>query len=324
MKKIILSILASALHLGVFASTLPDMFYSFDLAATGNFYVYEKINDEGVYLQFKITHVVNAKINCNMWRVMDSYLVRYNGTSMTSFQQILTAGENEFVWRSSRPDVVDYTGGYHGDERIDLDPSSNVSFFADNVLISIKRSIPLTVCGSFYYIQNSTMHQTGTGGTDSSNPAYKAPAGNPIDCFHEKRTVFQEKGYVCFNKVNWNADVPIDHCFYGIFCVNKDISSKGSNERGDTVTFTSGADGKAWKLKSEKQQIKYWNSTLGTSVVCNSSIVSLPFSPGLNTQVWDISGYHKYYSRITSTNARKGDEWNTKSWISFNYKNPSG
>jgi hypothetical protein len=320
MKKNLFAFLVGLLSLSVSATTLPSMFYFYTSGTSGSFYIYEKINDNGVYLQFRIYHSVSTTINSNLWRIIDSYLVNYNGTSMTSFQQILTGGENEFVWKSNRPNVGDFTGGYHGDERIDIDPSSTISFYADGVSIPATSNIPLTACSSFYYVQNSTMHQTGTGGTDLSNPAYIPTPGNPIECFHEKRTVFENKGYTCYNKVIWNTDVPINLCYYGIFCVNKDISYQGSNQYETTAVFAS--DGSN-KLSSDKQQINLWNTALGTSVVCNCSIVSLPFTPSLNTLIWDTTNYHKYYSKISSTNASAGDVWTMQSSISFDYSAPT-
>lgn len=320
MKKIILAFLVSTLYLTVNAATLPNMFFSYTSGASGSFYIYEKINDNGVYLQFRIYHSIDSNKNCDLWRMWEAYLVNYNGTAMTRFQQLLTSGENEFVWKSNRPNVGDFTGGYHGDERIDIDSSSNISFYADGVSIPATSNIPLTVCSSFYYMQNSTMHQTGTGGTDLSNPAYVPVTGNPIECYHEKRTVFENKGYSCYNKVTWNTDVPINLCYYGIFCVNRDISYQGSNQYGTTSIFAS--DGSN-KLSSDKQQINIWNTTLGTSVVCNCSVVSLPFVPVLNTLIWDTANYHKYYSKISSTTANTGDVWSMQSSISFDYIAPT-
>ena len=302
------------------AIELPSMFYSYTAGTTRSFYVYEKVNDSGLYVQFRIYHNIDSNKNCDLWRMWEAYLVNYNGTTMTRFQQLLTSGENEFVWKSNRPNVGDFTGGYHGDERIDIHPTSNISFYADGVSVSTTSNIPLTACNSFYYLQNSTMHQTGTGGTDLGNSNYVPIADNPIECFHEKRTVFENKGYTCYNKVTWNANVPVNICYYGIFCVNKDISQQGSNQYETTVVFTS--DGSN-KLSSDKQQITMWNTALGTTVVSNCSIVSLPFTPSLNTFVWDTTNYHKYYSKIGSTSAIANDVWSMQSSISFDYTAPT-
>ena len=316
MKKLFIAFLFGVQYLSLAATALPSMFYSYTTGTTGGFYVYEKVNDSGIYLQFRIYHNIDTNKNCNLWRMWEAYMVNYNGTTMTRTQQLLTSGENEFVWKSNRTNVGDFTGGFHGDERIDIDPSSNVAFYADGVSVSTTNNITLTACTSFYYIQNSSMHQTGTGGTDLSNPLYVPTPGNPIDCFHEKRTVFENKGYTCFNKVAWNVDVPINLCYYGIFCVNKDISYQGSNQYGTTAIFAS--DGSN-KLSSDKQQITMWNNTLGTSIICNCSIVSLPFTPSLNSLIWDTTSYHKYYSKISMTNASAGDVWTMQSSIAFDY-----
>ena len=99
MKKLLLLFLVNILYFGLNAAILPNMFYAYTSGTSGGFYVYEKINDNGVYLQFRIYHNIDSNKNCDLWRMWEAYLVNYNGTTMTRFQQLLTSGENEFVWK---------------------------------------------------------------------------------------------------------------------------------------------------------------------------------------------------------------------------------
>jgi len=296
--------------------TLANMFYSYTSGASDYFYVYEKVNDNGVYRQFKISHVVSAPINCNLWRILDSYFVQYNGSTMTQFQQILTAGENELAFKTNRAGVVEFTGGFHGDERIDLDPLSYVRFYANGSLVSLSSSIPLTACSSFYYQQYSSVHQTGTGPKTAPYTDYFPVPGNPIDSYHTKKTVFENNGFTTYNSFKWLNVVPINTFYYGIFCVNKDITTQGTNDYGTTEVFDQLSVN---RLNSDKQKIVMVNPTMGTTVICNSFINLFPYSPTLSAYILDSNVYHKYYSSLGKPTFQIGDSCSFTATISFDY-----
>ena len=307
-----------ALNLGV----LPSMFYSYTAGTSGYFYVYSKVNDSGVYRQFKIIHYVTPStpnsnpFNCDNWRLIDSYFANYDGTNMTPFQQILTTGENELAWKSNRAGVEEFTAGYHGDERIDLDPTNYVRFYADSVQVIPTVAIPLTPCSSFYYQQYSTIYQTGTGQRSTAPYTYVPVVGNPIDCYHDKKTVFENGGFSCTNKFKWMTQVPINTFYYGIFCVNKDITTQGTNDYGTTVLFDQSSVN---RLGSDKQKIVMVNPSMGTTVTCNSFILSGPFTPTKEAHILDNSVYHKYYSNFGQPTFQIGDTCSFRSTISFDY-----
>jgi len=296
--------------------TLANMFYSYTAGASEYFYVFEKVNDNGVYRQFKISHVVSALINCNLWRILDSYFVQYNGSTMTQFQQILTAGENELAFKTNRAGVVEFTGGFHGDERIDLDPSSYVRFYADGSLVPLSSSIPLTACSSFYYQQYSTVHQTGTGPKTAPFTDYIPVPGNPIDSYHTKKSVFENNGFTTYNNFKWVNIIPINQLYYGIFCVNKDITTQGTNDYGTSEVFDQLSVN---RLNSDKQKIVMVNPTMGTTVTCNSFINLFPYSPTLSAYILDSNVYHKYYSSLGKPTFQIGDSCSFTSTISFEY-----
>jgi hypothetical protein len=294
--------------------TLANMFYSYTAGTSDYFYVYEKVNDNGVYRQFKIAHVVSSSINCNLWRILDSYFVQYNGSTMTQFQQILTGGENELAFKTNRTGVVEFTGGYHGDEHIDLDPSSYVRFYADGSVVPLTSSIPLTACSSFYYQQYSSVHQTGVGVKTAID--YIPVPGNPIDSYHTKKTVFENNGYTTYNNLKWINVVPINQLYYGIFCVNKDITTQATNDYGTTEVFDQLSVN---RLNSDKQKIVMVNPTMGTTVTCNSFINLFPYTPSLSALILDSNVYHKYYSSLGKPTFQIGDSCSFTSTISFDY-----
>lgn len=102
----------------------------------------------------------------NQWRIVQGYLARYNpknGAMTTLYNAIITVGENECVWQDTSGGIVDFTGGAHGDERLDVDPDSFVTFFIDGVALTDAfrdATSDWIRCNEFSYLQRSTMHKT--------------------------------------------------------------------------------------------------------------------------------------------------------------------
>lgn len=102
----------------------------------------------------------------NQWRIVRGYLARYsptNGAMTTLYNAIITGGESECVWQDRSGGIVDYTGGNHGDERLDVDPDSFVTFFIDGVALTDAfrdATSDWIRCNEFSYLQRSTMHKT--------------------------------------------------------------------------------------------------------------------------------------------------------------------
>ena len=102
----------------------------------------------------------------NQWRIEQGYLARYNpknGAMTTLYNAIIIGGENECVWQDRSGDIVDFTGGVHGDERLDVDPDSFVTFFIDGVALTDAfrdATSDWIRCNEFSYLQRSTMHKT--------------------------------------------------------------------------------------------------------------------------------------------------------------------
>lgn len=102
----------------------------------------------------------------NQWRIIQGYLARYNptnGAMTTLYNAIITEGESECVWQDTSGGIVDFTGGTHGDERLDIDPDSFVTFFIDGVALTDAfrdATSDWIKCNEFSYLQRSTMHKT--------------------------------------------------------------------------------------------------------------------------------------------------------------------
>lgn len=294
-----------------------EIYYSYDQSPQEVFNVYVKVHEE-VYAWFKIAHEVNNNQYKNLWRVRESYMCSFNGNQMEVLYPILTSGENEFVWYSARENVVEATGGYHGNERIDVDPNGGIKFFADDQLVDLSNKIPLTPASAFHYVQHSTMHETGPGGLITS-PGYIEVPGNPLECYHEKKTVFSNGGYDTYNKLIWaKNETPVFRSYFGLFCVTTDVSKTGYDESGAQVEFN---DDGGMKLTSNGSMIIMSNADLKIRVTCNSKVIK-PTGYATTSMVWDRNVYHKYYNRLggggVTLRPVEGEEWEFEASIHFN------
>ena len=128
------------------------------------------------------TNLVDDDIRyVNYWRIVggtNTGVFEYNGSVMTkTIARLLNAGESEFVLHLV--DTVDFTGGFHGDERIDKDNNCYVKFYSNGVLVSnIENDIPLTACNNFHYTEKSTLHQTAVIGDYKTTIPTSSGTGN--------------------------------------------------------------------------------------------------------------------------------------------------
>lgn len=128
--------------------------------------------NQNIYYVIRVTNtnstgMVSDPIHySNQWRIERGYLATYNSTTdtmTTLYDNIITNGESECVWMDKSGGIVDFTGGTHGDERLDVDPNSFVTFFIDGVALTDgfrDKSSDWIECNEFSYLQHSTMHKT--------------------------------------------------------------------------------------------------------------------------------------------------------------------
>lgn len=296
---------------------LSPIYFSLDKGAQETVKVYVQVYDS-LYAMFRVVHEINLDHFKNLWRIKESHMYEYKNDKMIERYPILTSGENEFVWYSAREGVEEATGGYHGSERIDIDPNyGSIEFVADGQAIDLSKTVTLTAAESFHYIQRSTMHQTGTGGLIGS-PGYVPVPGNPLECYHEKRTVFEDGGYTTYNKLEWaDNNTPVLRSYFGLFCVTPNVSKEGYSEDGSHVTFN---DDGGMKLVTEGTKIVMLNNDLNIKVTCDSRLVQ-PQGYKTTTMIWDRNVYHKYYNRVggggVTINTMQGDKWEAEASIHF-------
>ena len=204
----------------------PNCVVKYFTRYNGQFEIYQRYKDTSIYFMLPLNHIVNnAEIEyTDLWRIADQGGVyQYNATTKSFVSlnlHLLNNPENEFAFKFDGK--ADFTGGFHGDERIDT-TGSFAKFFANGKEIdaSLLASDFTLECESFYMLQSSTLHDTSING---ETPI----VGHPIIARHYKRTEFSNYGYKCINRVVFDfsaisdTDRLIDTWFCGLACINKD------------------------------------------------------------------------------------------------------
>lgn len=186
------------------------------------FEIYMKDNEvENLYYMLPLNHIIdNSELGyANLWRIAGTGgIFVYDGEYFNSLDLgLLTSAENEFAFKFQGKQ--DFTGGYHGDERIDISPSSFVKFFADGCEVVTQQTDFTINCNEFYLLQSSTLHDTTEDGTT-------AITNHPIIGKHIKKTVFKNQGYEVYNKVIFDfsniaeSSRAINTWFSGLCCIN--------------------------------------------------------------------------------------------------------
>jgi hypothetical protein len=236
-----------------------------------------------------------------------------NGGFTPIGKSLLVGAENEFTFAYSG--ASDFTGGYHGDERIDSE-GCYAKFFINGVpFTNLANSFDKVVINSFYMLQRATLHET--------TPSGGSPvAGHPVIAYHTKKTEFLDCGFECTNRVdfdftNSNLDsVTTTSLFTGLVCVSKDCASNayvddfiirsqtGSNEQ---IEITDAVTGKAC----------FYSELLSCDV--NSDTLTED-NENLRMLIWDRSGDTKYYRYAANRTFTTGDKYMSHTKASWSYK----
>lgn len=294
----------------------PNMMYKFEPngngTGQGKFTVYAKL-DGNKYIAHVIARTIDNSdaVYLDYYRYMGSTLVVYSDGVFTGNTIVFTSQESEFVWQQSGKS--DFTGGFHGDERL-----TDVRFYVDNQIIAngnTTDAIALTTCDSFYYIEKSTMHEAPTGG--APNPAH------PVQANHTKITSIDRYGYKSKNLCNWTASIILAQYYSGICCVSRNLSTTGWSNK-DYVEYNLDTDsaqlgGRGYREYSAR------NASTGLSVFFTSRVIDGGTVLVDSQQVLDVrdnglpAQYKKGY-RGFSTNTPLGSETKTtvvgETWIS--------
>ncbi|SDM66310.1 hypothetical protein [Kriegella aquimaris] len=270
-------------------------------------YVRDEVNPI-YYYGFEISHEVDTSllINTNQYRLQKASIYEFDGRGMRlTGLEALATGESEFVYKTL--DAIDFTGGWHGDERL-----TEVDFFIDGRALSeieLSKGFSLKPCTEFSYEQKSLTYVTKKNGqTDYIN--------DEVEGVHSKTSTFRNSGYKTTNRIIWQKQSCIAIGYMSIssiatdmgeFC-QSDISKKYKLDR------LSGR-----KINDKNSTIYIWNETNGTSAIVTSEF-SINNDSAIQF-VWDVPNYNKYYRNVVYENSisvNKGNEWKSVTNVLFN------
>ncbi len=259
------------------------------------------------YYGFEIAHELDtsALVNTDQFRLQRANIYRFNGVAMEATGlKALANGESECVYRSK--DAIDFTGGWHGDEKL-----VDVAFYMDEKLLSgeeLSSSFNLRPCREFSYRQTSKMFRTAREGeTSKLKPA--------IEARHVKRSVFRHSGYESQNKISWELNGTIAIGYMSISCIATDIGEFCQSDTSEVYTLDRSGDR---KINDMGNTAYVWNKSNGTSVVVGSEFninndVAIQF-------IWDVTNYSKYYRNLvndTPMEVKAGETWSSDTRLKF-------
>ena len=287
-------------------SNAPDGGYSNFFEKIGStFYFYAHLKDRK-FIRWEVSRMLDMSplVYVDYWRLFGALLYELDQDGVFQYTgiSVITGGENEAVYRKSGG-VDDATGGYHGDET-----ATRVNFYSDKGLISIEENIPLTPCKEFFYIIESEMHATATGGVPVE--------GHPVEAIHLKRTSFTSEGYRTFNRVIWQLPITVSHWNIGISCISKGVSRFATTEEHFNYEAMTGSEENKMLTTDPRFKEYYgYNAETGLSVFAYSDLLHGAFTPAPNNPfelfIWDRSGDSKYYRRTPRKTVEIGEVWET-------------
>ena len=263
-------------------------------------------------LYFSITMTLKTdnsdEVYLNEYRWTDGGLYSYVNGIFERVASTMIDGENEMAMKFNNS--IDYTGGLHGDERIDIDPNSFAHFFADGTLISEERlSKDFTIeCSEFSYIQYSTLHET-------KGITSKEDGEHPIIAHHLKHNIFKDCASFLDNTVKFDikdydySNLKVDQYHATIACVAKGCATTTLLPDFVVVDTSKGTNNSTHANNLNDAKTIQWNDTTGIKVLTEGH-----FTEGLSDDmknnpsgvpvfvVWDRSSDSKIYRRYHSLN----------------------
>ena len=263
-------------------------------------------------LYFSITMTLKTnnsdEVYLNEYRWTDGGLYSYTNGIFKRIASTIIDVENEMAMKFNNS--IDYTGGVHGDERIDIDPKSFAHFFTDGMLLSEERlSKDFTMeCSEFSYIQYSTLHET-------KGITSKEDSEHPIIAHHLKHNIFKDCASFLDNTVKFDiedydySNLKVDQYHATIACVAKGGATTTLLPDFVVVDTSKGTNNSISANNLNDAKTIQWNDTTGIKVLTEGH-----FTEGLSDDmknnpsgvpvfvVWDRSSDSKIYRRYHSLN----------------------
>lgn len=236
-------------------------------------------------------------------------------------KQLLIGAENEFTMAFTG--MGDFTGGYHGDERIDTDPKCYVTFIADGKEYTFDelRAKGTFSCNSFGYRQKSALY---------TSYEYKKP--HIKIAYHVKNTYFENGGYRTKNYIETDlaelAEPSLNAItvFTGVICVHKDCALNVVGNDGTVYTAVHPTQTVELVRSINKADRTVFMTNNGFSAYMDSKLVGTNIeqykNPPISVQIMDRKDDCKYYSYLpANVSFVTGSFFETECWIKWEYGN---
>lgn len=267
---------------------------------------------ENVYIGFGFALCQNTSETTyyNMWRLQYIHIYSYTEGKFIKGYSLAHTSENEFAFKQTGKG--DFTGGWHGDERIDIDNSCYAIFIADGVPIreSAFNSDFELKCSSFCFRQMSTLHET----VGSDNIPI---SGHPIIAKHLKDEFIEGGRIVIRNKLLFTSDINVETYFTGLFCLGKNVATSVCIED-NGVVIMSKSNTNILATDGRSRTIRAWNDSTNLGALLTSRFIRCRGGdePDRMT-VWDRTSDSKYYGYTNIKSVSKGDIIETEMDIKY-------
>jgi len=287
-------------------------------ATESNVAVYFKITGN-TYGKLDVGHEVNTGTdetsesarnpNTDYWRI-NSYggLYTYADGTFTSLStSIIVAAENEFAIAFAGMNTYsgsgDFTGGYHGNERIDLNDDCYVSFIVNGVEYTISELVAIGEidCDTFAYRELSELY---------TSYNYLSLQTHTAFAKHLKLTTFGNNGYKTRNYVKLDlsnldaTSLTINTAFTGLVCIHKNFANKIVGDDGTIYTGTNPSTTTTLASVLDYYTREMRASNGNYSCFLDSSLLGTDISgfasPAIDVRVMDRANDNKYYSYLPS------------------------
>lgn len=292
-----------------------------------NIAVRDEIRPE-IYFVFRLRHYNdhgNSKY-MDLWRIDWAYKGEWdaeNSTMTNVLDKILTDGESESVLKDygqkqengSYMDTYDFTGGFHGDERIDAEPGCGVTFYIDGEALTAERmetSFDWRECDAFHYVQTSTMHKTAL-----KVDGQEQESDHHVIAGHGKTTVFGDGGYRTYNTITMMDEIDF-YWYFGICCIGTSVAYYGANADGQELKFN--RSGETVLTNTVSGDYRAWSYYNGIEVCVSSKITDEEQERQSRMHIWDTVNYAKYYRRYPGSGPHRtsvGEEFSSEMSVSF-------
>ncbi len=263
-----------------------------------------------IWYVFRINHYKNHDPleYMDLWRIDWAYRGKFADGKMTvDLDKILTSGESESVFKDygsglntgSHIDTYDFTGGFHGDERIDLQEDCGITFYIDDKALAkteYVENLDWQECDKFHYVQKSTMHKTA-----SKVDGKAVESDHHVVAEHTKTTTFDNCGYRTENTLIMKDAIDF-YWYHGICCIGTCVAAKGCNEdMTPVVTFDQSGPNRL--DVTGKCEYRAWNDANAIEVHVKANLTEGGDDSKSRMFIWDTTNYAKFYRRNPANGA---------------------